>query len=120
AMTAPKAAGERFIAVSGAVMSMLDIAKVLRAGLGDAAKRVPTRQLPNWLVRLVARFDREMRTVLPLLGKIRNVTSAKAERVLGWRPRPPEETLLATAESLLRFGMVGARTPAPATAERPA
>jgi nucleoside-diphosphate-sugar epimerase len=51
AMTDPAAKGERFIAVSGEVMSMLDIARVLRARLGDAAKKVPTRQLPNWLVR---------------------------------------------------------------------
>src|SRR5882672_8164173 len=43
AMTDPAAAGERFIAVAGGgVMSMLDIAKVLKARLGDAAKKVPT------------------------------------------------------------------------------
>ena len=56
-MTDPAAKGERFIAVSGEAMSMLDIATVLKARLGDAAKKVPTRQLPNWLVRLVALFD---------------------------------------------------------------
>jgi nucleoside-diphosphate-sugar epimerase len=54
AMTDPAAKGERFIAVSGAMMSMLDIAMVLRARLGSAARKVPTRQLPNWLVRCVA------------------------------------------------------------------
>jgi NAD dependent epimerase/dehydratase family len=64
--------------------AMLDIAKVLKARLGDAAKKVPTRQLPDWLVRLAARFDPRMRPLLPLLGNIRNATSAKAERVLGW------------------------------------
>ena len=57
AMTNPAAKGERFIAVSGEAMSMLDIATVLKARLGEAAKKVPTRQLPNWLVRLAARFD---------------------------------------------------------------
>jgi len=48
-----------------------------------------------------------MRQLLPLLGKIRNATSAKAERLLGWKPRSREETIVATAESLLRFGIVG-------------
>jgi nucleoside-diphosphate-sugar epimerase len=38
AMTDPAAKGERFIAVSGGLMSMLDIARVLKARLGDAAK----------------------------------------------------------------------------------
>jgi nucleoside-diphosphate-sugar epimerase len=107
AMTNPAAKGERFIAVSGEVMSMLDIAKVLKARLGKAAQKVPTRQLPNWLVRLAARFDQGMRQLLPMLGKIRNATSAKAERVLGWKPRPREEAIVATAESLVKFGIVG-------------
>jgi len=107
AMTDPAAKGERFIAVSGEVMSMLDIARALKARLGDAAKKVPTRQLPNWLVRLVALFDPSMRQLLPLLGNIRNATSAKAERVFGWRPRPREDAIVATAESLVKFGIVG-------------
>jgi nucleoside-diphosphate-sugar epimerase len=106
AMTNPAAKGERFIAVSGGVMSMLDIAKVLKARLGDAAKKVPTRQLPNWVVRAVALVDPRMRQLLPLLGKIRHPTSAKAERLLGWKPRSREETITATAESLLKFGLV--------------
>jgi dihydroflavonol-4-reductase len=108
AMTDAAAGGERFIAVSGPVMSMLDIAKVLKARLGEAPAKVPTRQLPNWLVRLVALVDPRMRTLLPLLGKIRNATSAKAERVLGWKPRPREEAIVASAESLLKFGIVPA------------
>jgi nucleoside-diphosphate-sugar epimerase len=107
AMTDPRAKGERFIAVSGNAMSMLDIAKVLKARLGDAAKKVPTRQLPNWLVRFGALFDPQLRQLLPMLGKIRHATSAKAERVLGWTPRSREDALVATAESLLKFGVVG-------------
>jgi nucleoside-diphosphate-sugar epimerase len=107
AMTHPAAKGERFIAVSGQVMSMLDIAAVLRSRLGEAARKVPTRQLPNWLVRCVALFDPGMRQLLPLLGNIRNATSAKAERVLGWKPRPREDAIAASAESLVRFGIVG-------------
>ena len=79
---------------------------LLRARLGDAAKKVPTRELPNWLVRLAARFDPGMRQLLPLLGKVRNATSAKAERVLGWKPRSREDAIVATAESLVRLGIV--------------
>ena len=106
AMTHPAAKGERFIAVSGNAMSMQDIAKVLKARLGADAKKVQTRQLPDWLVRVVALFDPPMRNLLPMLGKVRNATSAKAERVLGWKPRPPGDALVATAESLIRFGVV--------------
>jgi nucleoside-diphosphate-sugar epimerase len=106
AMTDPAAKGERFIAVSGAIMSMLDIARVLRARLGNAAKKVPTRQLPNWLVRIVGLFDPTVRPMLPLLDNTRHATSAKAERVLRWTPISREDAIIATAESLIRFGIV--------------
>jgi len=106
AMTSPAARGERFIAVAGECMSFFDIARVLRARLGDAARKVPTRQLPNWLVRLSATFSPQMRSLLPLLGNVRNATSAKAERMLGWKPRSREDAVVATAQSLIEFGVV--------------
>ena len=105
-MTHPAAKGERFIATSGDIMSMLAIAQVLRARMGAAARKVPTRELPSWLVRIVARFNRELKTMVPLLDSTRRPTSAKAQRVLGWQPRPPEEAIVATAESLIQFGVV--------------
>jgi dihydroflavonol-4-reductase len=109
AMTAPEAKNERFIATQGGAVSMLEIAKLLRARLGERAKRVPTRRMPSVLVRLVALFSLELRDLVPLLGKVRNATSAKAQRVLGWQPRSWEDAILATAESLLRLGLVDAR-----------
>jgi nucleoside-diphosphate-sugar epimerase len=108
AMTDPAANGERFIAVSGNAMSMLDIANVLKSRMGDAAKKVPARQLPNWLVRVLAIFDPGLRNLLPMLGKVRHASGAKARRVLGWQPRSSEDALVATAESLLKFGIISA------------
>ena len=106
AMTSPAAKGERFIAASGDIMSMFDIARVLKARLGEAAKKVPTRELPSWLVRFAARFNRKMQPLVPLLDSTRRATSAKAERVLGWKPRTPEDAVAASGESLLAFGVV--------------
>jgi nucleoside-diphosphate-sugar epimerase len=106
AMTHPAAKGERFLAVAGDFMSMLDIAKVLKTRMGTAARRVPTRQLPNWLVRVAALRDPAVKQVIPELGKYKNATSEKARRMLGWKPRPNEECIVATAESLLRLGLL--------------
>jgi|SRR5271165_6317631 len=106
AMTHPAAKGERFLAVAGDFMSMLDIAKVLKARMGAAAKRVPTRQLPNWMVRLAALRDPAVKIILPELGKWKNATNEKARRMLGWAPRSNEEAIVATAESLVRLGLL--------------
>jgi len=106
AMIDPAAKGERFLAVAGDFMSMLDIAKVLKKQLGAAAKRVPTRELPDWMVRLASMTDPAVKQILPELGKRKNATNEKARRVLGWAPRPREEAVAATAESLVRLGLL--------------
>jgi nucleoside-diphosphate-sugar epimerase len=106
AMIDPAANGERFLAVSGDFLWILDIAKILKRRMGAAANRVPTRQLPNWLVRLVALRDREVQQIVPELGKLKNGTNAKARRILGWTPRSSEDSIVATAESLMRLGLL--------------
>lgn len=106
AMTHPAAKGERFLAVAGEAMGMPDIAKVLKARMGEAAAKVPTRTLPNFVVRLASLRDPSLRAIAPQLGKKRNSTNEKARRVLGWSPRSNEEAVLATAESLVRLGLV--------------
>lgn len=108
AMTSPKARGERFLAVAGETMSILGVARVLRAKLGSKARRVPRFQAPDWLMRFAARRNPMAGAALPLLGKVRRSTSAKAQHVLGWRPRGNEEMIVATAESLIRLGLVKA------------
>jgi nucleoside-diphosphate-sugar epimerase len=106
ATTHPAAKGERFLAVAGDFVSIVDIAKVLKARMGAAAKRVPTRQLPNWLVRLASLRDPAVKQILPELGKMKNATNEKSRRVLGWTPRSNEEAIIATAESLLERGLL--------------
>ncbi len=106
AMSRPEAAGERFIASSGGPLSMLDIAKVLRARLGAEAAKAPTRELPNFLVRLAARRNPMLKIVAPQLGKTMAASGAKAEKVLGWAPRTNEEAIVDTARSLIDRGLV--------------
>jgi dihydroflavonol-4-reductase len=109
AMTNPAAQGERFLATSGNVVSFLEIAQILKENLGDAARKVPARPLPSWLLRVVGLFDLEVRSVLPELGKQhKNASNEKARRLLGWSPRSPKDAVLATARSLLELGLLKA------------
>lgn len=106
AMTHPAARGERFLATAGDFMSMLEIAQVLRSRMGAAGAKVPARQLPNWLVRLAALRDPALKQLVPELGKPKNGTNAKARGLLGWKPRSSEDAIVASAESLMRLGLL--------------
>jgi nucleoside-diphosphate-sugar epimerase len=105
-MLNPAARGERFLGAAGDFMWVREVANVLKQRMGQAARRVPTRQLPNWLVRLVALTDPAVRSVTSELGKSKNASNAKAKRMLGWAPRSNEDAIIATAESLMRLGFL--------------
>ncbi|MET0559749.1 MAG: aldehyde reductase [Solirubrobacterales bacterium] len=99
AMTAPAAGGERFIAVAR-FMWMGDVAAILRERLGSVAAKVPKRNLPDFLVRAMGRFDPSIRSVAKQLSQRVELSSEKARTRLGWETRPVEETVVDCAHSL--------------------
>jgi dihydroflavonol-4-reductase len=107
ALNAPNMAGERFVC-SGPFLKMIDVARILKAHLGDQAKKVPTRKLPDFLVKIVALFDPVVKQVVGELGNVRNMDATHAKEVLGWVPRPPEQVIVDTATSLIEHGIVKA------------
>jgi dihydroflavonol-4-reductase len=103
AMTAPAAAGQRLLG-TGPFLWFAEVAAILRSRLGEAAARVPTRQLPSLLVRAAAVFDPSIRQLLPELGRRTDFSAAHARTLLGWSPRPVEDTIVNCARSLLARG----------------
>lgn len=97
--------GERFIA-QGRFIWMREVAEVLKAGLGAKAKRVPTRGLPNWLLKLLANFDATVKMVVPELGRRRDASAVHALQLLGWKTRDEATTILDCANSLIEKGLV--------------
>jgi dihydroflavonol-4-reductase len=100
AMVSREAKRERFLAV-GDFMWMEDIAKTLRAQLGDQARKVPTQRLPDYVFRIMALFFPIMRSFTADLGRKNATSSAKARRVLGFSSRSRTTTIIDCAKSLL-------------------
>ena len=105
AMTSPEAAGQRFLG-TGQFTWMREMAEALKAGLGADGAKVPTRQLPDFVVRISALFDRSLRPIVISLGRKNRHSTAKAERVLGWHARPAAETIVACAKSLIDWKVI--------------
>lgn len=110
ALTAPTVSdsfgpGERFVC-SGPFLKMIDVARILKDRLGPEARKVPTRRLPDWLVRIAALFNPMVRAVASELGNVRAMDASHAREVLGWVPRPAEETIVDCARSLIDLGVV--------------
>ncbi|WP_108124334.1 SDR family oxidoreductase [Saccharospirillum mangrovi] len=106
AMTHPQAAGERFLALAGGVMTLRDIAELVREKLPHLAVNASRKTLPDWAVRLAALFNDNAKGLKPMLGINRLASNSKATTVLGWQPRTNEEAILSAAQSLEAFGLL--------------
>ena len=107
AMIHPEAAGQRFLALAGGILTLPEMAQLLKDNLDDkAVSRISTQKMPDWIVRIAALFNPIAKNLVPMLGRYRNASNEKARNILGWQPRSNKEAILATAESLLKFGAV--------------
>ena len=101
----PGLAGERFLA-GGPFLKLIEVAAILRAGLGDKARKMPTRVMPNWMVSVLSLFNAGVRSIKSELGKNRHVDASHAKEMLGWQMRDVEGTIIETAQSLIEKGVV--------------
>ncbi|WP_447762442.1 SDR family oxidoreductase [Sphingopyxis panaciterrae] len=107
ALTAEGIRNERYVC-SGPFLKMIDVANLLRANLGEQARKVPSRKMPDWLLKLFALVRSELKQLVAELGNVRGGDSRHAMQTLGWTMRSPEEAILATANSLIERGIVKA------------
>jgi dihydroflavonol-4-reductase len=105
AMLSPAAGGERFIAVAE-FLWMAEVAAVLRRELGPDARKVPTRKVPDLLVKAMGLFDPSVRTITNQLGKKLTYSNEKAKTGLGFAPRPVPESIADTGRRMVELGVV--------------
>lgn len=103
AMTNPAAGGRRCIASSGAY-SMADLGRMLKPAFPD--RRVPTGELPNWLIRLVALFDRDLRDNMSEMGTAKRLDGQSGPARLGRPLISAADATIATGKSLVAHGLV--------------
>ncbi|MBL0887849.1 SDR family oxidoreductase [Myceligenerans indicum] len=107
ALEAPQAAGNRYIC-AGPNVWFGEMAQILREEFGPLGYRVPTAQMPYWMLWVLARFDGEVRLALDFVNRPEHLRADKAASELGLSMRPVRETLVDTGRSLIRHGLVSA------------
>ncbi len=105
ALLRPETTGRRYLASSGS-MAMVDMGRALKAAY--PTRRIPTREAPAFLLRFLALFDPQIRSVLPKIGHLERVSNARAVKEMGMEFIAPKAALLASADWLVRHGKVWA------------
>ncbi len=101
-MLSEQAVGERFILLSDNAW-MKEIARTLL----EAGYRVPVREVPDFLVRLISWFDPTVRLIVHRVGRTVRMSSEKAEKLLGWSGRSMREMTLDTAADMAKAKQPG-------------
>ncbi|HAU21242.1 MAG TPA: epimerase [Erythrobacter sp.] len=97
--------GERFPTATK-FMWISEMAEAVRRRTPEFASNVATKQMPDWLVKLLAPFVPTLKQVRSELGNVREVSGTHTEEVLGYKFIDPEQTLEDTARSLVEHGIV--------------
>ena len=103
ALQSDESGGKRILAVDGFLWFM-DIAKMLKAQFPD--RKIVTLPAPNFVVRLLAIFDKSIRQVVPILGKKIEVSNARAQSILGMKFIPAADSIQETAAFLVENDLV--------------
>jgi len=97
ALQAPHVSGKRLIASSSQPIPMSYLAEVLRkAGYSKA----PSLKAPNFAIKIMALFDREVKGMVPNLGVKIAYDNHETFELLNWKPTPLEITFVEMAEAI--------------------
>lgn len=105
ALEADAPSGGRYLCVAEC-MWMIDVSRAIRAGLGEAARRAPSRELPDWVVKLVALVDPVARQTIPDLGRELRVDDSLTRGLLPMTYIPGSAAAAAMARSLIELQLI--------------
>lgn len=105
ALQRPETEGRRYLASSGS-MAFVDMGRTLKAAY--PTRRIATREAPTALIRLLALFNPEIKSILPKLGHLDRVSNARAVKEMGMEFIAPKAALLASADWLVKHGKIWA------------
>ncbi len=107
AMENPHANGQRFLATADGQISMPEIAQLLKRANPPIAANVSTRTVPAFVVKLASLFNAQAKQGAMFLNVNRNVSNAKAGKLLGWTPvATNQQAILASLDSMIKYGLV--------------
>ena len=103
ALQSSEAIGQRYLACSD-YTPFPEVANILRAAYPN--RKITMNTVPDWLIRILARFGGPTRQIINDIGNEKHYNPAKSEKLLGRKFLAPKESILATAESVIKLGLV--------------
>jgi len=89
--------GKRFIVSTEKAHKGVEMAEILKE---NGYSKVSTKIAPNFMLRFMAKFNNDLKGMLPFIGNTFNGEISETMKTFNWKPIPLEKTVLDTAKSV--------------------
>jgi|TARA_B110000116_G_scaffold210056_1_gene185716 dihydroflavonol-4-reductase len=100
-----KVGGRRLI-VGKEVKRLVELSQLMAEAMPEYAKKLPKKELPNFMVKLISYLDSSAKTMIPDLGITMQTDTTYAEELLGFEFKPAKDCITENAKSVVRLGLV--------------
>ena len=100
-----KVGGRRLI-VGKDVKRLVELSQLIAEAMPEYKKKLPTKELPNLMVKLISYIDSSAKTMIPDLGIMMQTDTSYAEEILGFKFKPAKGCISENARSVVRLGLV--------------
>ena len=101
-----KKVGGRRLIVGKEVKKLVELSQIMAEAMPEYAKKVPKKELPNFMVKLISYIDSSAKTMIPDLGIMMQTDSTYAEDLLGLKFKGAKDCISENAKSVVKLGLV--------------
>ena len=101
-----KSVGGRRLIVGKEVKKLVELSQIMSDAMPEYAKKLPKKELPNFMVKLISYLDSSAKTMIPDLGITMQTDTTYAEELLGFKFKPAKECIIENAKSVVKLGLV--------------
>ena len=100
-----KVGGRRLI-VGKEVKKLVELSQLMAEAMPEYAKKLPKKELPNFMVKLISYIDSSAKTMIPDLGIMMQTDPTYSEKLLGFEFKAAKDCMAENAKSVARLGLV--------------
>ena len=100
-----KVGGRRLI-VGKEVKKLVELSQLMAEAMPEYARKLPKKELPNFMVKLISYIDSSAKTMIPDLGIMMQTDPTYAEKLLGFEFKAAKHCIAENAKSVVRLGLV--------------
>jgi dihydroflavonol-4-reductase len=101
-----KKVGGRRLIVGKEVKKLVELSQLIAEAMPEYAKKLPKKELPNLMVKLISYLDSSAKMMIPDLGILMQTNTSYAEELLGFKFKPAKDCMAENAKSVVRLGLV--------------